>query len=188
MQQFKTILLTALTCGLVLCLGAASSLNDLVSIGINQPEWTLAGTITVDQAALTTDRSYATVAALGTTKAAYITTTRRGDYIQFRFRTDGAATETNVYHVYAARGDNDHYHYVGQFTATTGTQVYSTGIYFGGAVVAASTAWSPTIGTVTQANGIGTVLIDTNGFNKWVVIRGTKGTTATTAYIDYVEF
>lgn len=186
MQKLKTMIHTILICGLILCGGAVW--DNVIFVGVNQPTWTQAGTITVDQAALTTDKSYATVAALGTTKAAYVTTTRRGDYIQFRFRTDGAATETNVFHIYAARGISDHYHYVGQFTATTGTQVYSSGIYFGGAVVGASTAWSPTIGVVTQANGIGTVLIDTNGFDRWCVIRGTKGTTATTAYIDYVEF
>jgi cephalosporin-C deacetylase-like acetyl esterase len=184
----NTMIAVFLSVALILCTAAAW--ESVVYTGTPQTGWSLGGTITATNAALGVTERTATYVegTLAATKKVLITTSIKCNYLQLRFRSNGASTETNVYQLYAARTAEDHYKYMGQFTVTQNTQIYSTGIYFGGTIVAASASWNPAIVTTSQADGIGLVHFDTCGYNKFLLVCSSKGATATALYVDYAEF
>jgi hypothetical protein len=184
----KSIFAVILTITLVLC--SAAAWESVVYTGTPQTGWTLGGTITATNAALGVTERTATYVndTLASTKKVLITTSIKCNYLQLRFRSNGAATETNVYQLYAARTAEDHYKFMGQITVTQNTQIYATGVYFGGTIVTASTSWNPAIVATSQADGIGLVHFDTCGYNKFLLVCSSKGATATALYVDYAEF
>ena len=143
------------------------------------------GTITVAQAALTTDKSAVTVHALASTKTAFILPANGTVAVEARFRGIASDADSNVLNLYAMRGGpgvtkrSDHYTLIATLTLTTGTQVYSTGNLFVDTIVVTNEKWTDEIKVVSDAaNGIAHISFNTHGCSNFVLIATTLGSTS----------
>ena len=147
-----------------------------------QYDWTKMGNISVAGAALTTDKSAATVNALAATTFVKITVPDGSIALNLRWR-GGTALDVNVQNLYAMRGDSDHYTLIATLTLTTGTQTDGSRLFIDTIVITADTEkWTDEIVVVSDAgNGIAHLSLNTHGYRNFVLISTTL---ASTTYVD----
>lgn len=150
---------------------------------IRQSDWHNIGNLSTAQAALTTDKSAATVNALTSTGIIVFNAEQGAVTYEFRFRggTDGTADTVNVY---AMRGGSDHYTRIGVLTLTTGTQTDGTYL-FKDSISLANEKWGNADDMVEisdEANGIAKLILNTLGYSHFLFIATTKNSTV--LYID----
>ena len=143
---------------------------------IKQYDWHNIGNLTTAQAALTTDKSAATVNALTSTGIVVFAADDGAVTYEFRFRGDTEGDSDNI-NIYAMRGDNDHYTLIGTITAMlTGSQ--TDGTYFFKDTIPAPNPekWGNADDMVNiddAANGIGKLILNTLGYSHFLFIATT---------------
>ncbi|KKL85645.1 hypothetical protein LCGC14_1040160 [marine sediment metagenome] len=156
---------------------------------VRQYHWRPAGILTTVQAALTTDKSAATVDALTATGIVKLLPDDGTVALELRVRGLASDGDSNVLNVYAMRdpkGTGDHYTLIGTLTLTTGTQIFSTGNLFADTVTIASELWIDDIVLMSDAaNGIARVALNTQGYTHFLFIATTLGSTS--VIVDYVR-
>lgn len=143
--------------------------------GVSQSPWVVAGTLTTSQAALTTDKSAATVNALTSTGIVKITPANNTPAIDIRFRgvTDADSNVVNIYAMADPAGDGDHYTRIITLTLTTGTQTDGTNLFID-TITSSNEKWVDDIVVVSDAaNGIAHVELNTHGYTHFLVIATT---------------
>ena len=153
---------------------------------VRQYHWRPAGTLTTAQAALTTDKSAATVDALTSTGIVKLRPDDGTVALELRFRGLATDADSNVLNIYAMRdpkGVGDHYTLIGTLTLTTGTQTDGTNL-FADTVAIASELWIDDIVLMSDvANGIARVALNTQGYTHFLFIATTLGSTS--VIVDY---
>ncbi len=155
---------------------------------VRQYHWRPAGTLTTSQAALTTNKSAATVDALTATGVVKVRPDDGTVALEVRVRGLASDGDSNVLNVYAMRdpkGTGDHYTLIGTLTWTTGTQTDGTNL-FADTVSIASKLWIDDIVLMSDtANGIARVALNTQGYTHFLFIATTLGSTS--VIVDYVR-
>jgi len=157
-------------------MGIALSHNiSLSKLVVLQYDWKTAGTLTTEQAALTTDKSKATVSALTSTGTVIINPTKYTVAFDLRFRgvTDG---DSNVINLYAMRAETtaDHYTLITTATLTTGTQTDGTNLFIDTIDNSAFEKWADDIVVVSDAaDGIAHMELNTHGYSHFLIIATT---------------
>lgn len=147
---------------------------------ISQYDWQQKGNISVAGAALTTDKSAATVHALASTTFVRIQAEDGSVALDLRWR-GGSDGDVNIQNLYAMRGDSDHYTLIGTLTLTTGTQTDGSKLFVD-TITIANENWVDAIEVISdEANGIAHVSLNTHGYKNFVLL-GT--TVASTLYVD----
>ena len=152
---------------------------------IKQYDWHNIGNLTTAQAALTTDKSAATVNALTSTGIVIFKADDGAVTYEFRFRgdTDGDADTLNIY---AMRGKSDHYTLIGTLTTlTTGTQTDGTYFFKDTITSLDNEKWGNADDMVAisdAANGIAKLILNTLGYSHFLFIATTLN--GEVVYID----
>ncbi|KKK84096.1 hypothetical protein LCGC14_2786800 [marine sediment metagenome] len=148
---------------------------------VRQNAWKVAGTITTSQAALTTNKSAATVDALTATGVVKLRPNDGSVSLELRFKGLATDADSNVLNVYAMRdpkGTGDHYTLIGTLTLTTGTQTDGTNLFADTAVIT-SELWIDDIVVMSDAaNGIARVALNTQGYTHFLFICTTLASTS----------
>ena len=143
--------------------------------------------ITTSQAALTTDKSAATVNALATAKTAIIQPDEGTVAMEMRFRVDGSDGDSNVLELYAMcdpDGAGDHYTRIATLTLTAGTQVDANSYLFCDTVVITNEFYMDDIIPLSNAgNGIASVALNLQGHTHFLLIASTLNSTG--VYVDW---
>jgi len=158
-----------------------------MQLAVNQEPYqlNLGGTITVQQAALTTDKSAATVDLLAAANRIIITPSNGSVELDLRFRGVMTNADSNTVVMYAMRGDSDHYKPIATLTLTTGTQIFSSGNLFVDTIGVANRAWPDAI--VPEGgglNGIASLWLNTHGYKKFLFLCTSKAVGTTSIMID----
>jgi hypothetical protein len=141
------------------------------------------GSITVAQAALTTNKSAVTVDALAVANRAIIDAEDGTVALEVRFRGTGTNDVADVLNVYAMAGDSDHYTLMGTITITMGTQSDSTYTFYDGLSIA-DELWIDDVVTLNDAsNCIARLVFNTQGYRKFLFIATTLNNTS--VIVDY---
>lgn len=147
--------------------------------GVSQEAWKVVGTITASQANPTTDKSYATVIAYGSTKVAVLRSDDGAVAQNIRFRGSATNGDSNVVELYGMRGEEDHFTRIATLTLTTGTQIYSTGVLFVDTIVVTNEKWLDAIVVVSPANNdIAHIAFNTHGWRYFALIASTLNSTS----------
>ena len=134
-----------------------------------QYPWKNAGSLTTEQAVLTTDKSSAAVDALTSTGTVFITPSDNTVAIELRFRCTGTEDLDDIITLYGMRG-TDHYTRMATITLINGTQTDGT-YTFHDSVAIANEKWIDDIVAVNDAaDGIGRVAFNTQGYSKFLLI------------------
>ena len=160
-----------------------------MQLAMAQNIFDMSDTITTDQAALTTDKSMATVHALVTTKTAFILPANGTVALEIRFRGLMTDLDSNVLNLYAMRGGPgatkraDHYTRIATLTLTTGSQIYSsTGNRFVDTIAITNEKWTDAIEVVSDAaDGIAHISLNTHGYSNFVFIATTLNSSSVIA-------
>jgi len=150
---------------------------------IKQYDWNEIGNLTTAQAALTTDKSAATVKALTSTGIVIFQADDGAVTYEFRFRGDTDA-DADTLNIYAMRGDSDHYTRIGTLVLTTGTQTDGTYL-FKDTVVLSNEKWGNADDMVEisdAADGIAKLILNTLGYSHFLFIATTLN--GEVVYID----
>lgn len=154
---------------------AESHVHNLIA----QYEWQQKGILETVQAALTTNKSAATVNALTATGIIVVPSDDGSVALDVRFRGTATALDSNTLVLYGMRNDDDHYTRMGTLTLTTGTQIYSTGVLFVDTITIANEKWVDEIVVVSDAdNGIAHISFNTHGFSHFLFIATTLNSTS----------
>jgi len=146
---------------------------------ISQEVWGVVGTITASQAMPTTDKSYATVKAYGTTKLALLRSSDGSVAQNVRFRGTATDANSNVIELIGMRGEADHFTRIATLTLTTGTQIYSSGVLFVDTIVVTNEKWIDAIAVVSPAgNDIAHIAFNTHGWRYFGFIASTLNSTS----------
>lgn len=126
----------------------------------------------------------ATVLALAAAKRIIITPPNGTPALALRFRFDGSENDSNVLQLYSGCGV-DHYQHMAVLTVLQGTQLYSTGIYFGDKVTPTNEEWYSTVTELddTGHNFIGGYVFNLHGADRILLLCSTLA--ATTIYVDW---
>jgi hypothetical protein len=144
---------------------------NIARSGVAQYPWRNAGTLSTAQAALTTDKSAATVNALTSTGTVFVSPTDNTVALDLRFR-GGADGDSNVISIYAMAG-TDHYTKIIDLTLTTGTQTDGTNLFVD-TLAGANELWADDIVVLSDAaNGIAHVELNTHGYSSFLFIATT---------------
>lgn len=148
--------------------------------------WRLAGSITVENAALgVTGRDWTTVDAIAAANKAQIELREPVPYaLLFRFRSDGDEDVDSILQLYAARGEDD-FHRIAQLTIVQGTQIDSGSIYFNDTITPASEDALFDGEESNLTNMIAHYYIRTLGYDKFVFVCSDLDTT--TVYVDVAQ-
>jgi hypothetical protein len=145
---------------------------------VKQSDWHNIGNLTTAQAALTTDKSAATVNALTSTGIIVFEAEEGAAAYEFRFRGgDDGDADTVV--VYAMRGASDHYTRIATLTLTTGTQTDGT-YNFKDTIAVANEMWGNADDMVEisdAANGIAKLILNILGYSHFLFIATTLNST-----------
>jgi len=134
-----------------------------------QYPWRNAGSLTTEQAVLTTDKSAATVNALTSTGTVFIAPTDNTVAIELRFRCTGTEDVDDIVTLYGMRG-TDHYTRMATLTLINGTQTDGT-YTFHDTVTIGNEKWIDDIVDMSDAaDGIARVCFNTHGYSKFLLI------------------
>lgn len=152
---------------------------------IKQYDWNNIGNLTTVQAALTTDKSAATVNALTSTGIVVFEAADGAVTYEFRFRGDTDA-DSDTLNIYAMRGDSDHYTLIGTITGlVTGTQSDGTYLFKDTITSLDNEKWGNAADMVEisdAANGIAKLILNTLGYSHFLFIATTLNSAV--LYID----
>jgi len=125
----------------------------------------------------------ATVEALASTKKIKITPPNGAPALAVRFRFDGSANDSNVLEMYVGHGV-DHYHHRATLTILQGTQLYSTGIYFGDKCTPSNEVSYSTVTELSaETNFVAEYVFNLHGADRVLFLCSTLA--ATTIYVDW---
>lgn len=146
--------------------------NIYVRQAVQQYDWRNAGSLTTQQAVLTTDKTAATAHALTSTGICRIEPSDNTVSIQIRFRCNGSDGDSNTLVIYAMAGA-DSYDPIVTLTTTNGTQ--SDGTYtFIDTITGTNEKWSDDIRINSNAdNAIASIEFNTHGVSNFLVIATT---------------
>jgi hypothetical protein len=145
------------------------------------------GLLTTAQAIVAVDaRDDASVEAIAAANKALIKPPNGTVALELRFRSDGtSAGDQEILELYAAAGV-DHYVHVDQLTIDRGTQEYSSTIFFYDTIVSAGEQWiTATSELSTTSNHIGRYVINTHGYDRFLLTMTTKDANTTNLYVDW---
>ena len=152
---------------------------------IKQYDWNEIGNLTTAQAALTTDKSAATVKALTSTGIVIFQADDGAVTYEFRFR-GGTDTQKDTINVYAMRGASDHYTRIGTLTdLETGTQTDGTYLFKEKIASLDNEKWGNADDLVAisdENNGIAKLILNTLGCSHFLFIATTLNSAK--LYID----
>jgi hypothetical protein len=135
--------------------------------------------ITVAGSALTTDKSDQTVDALASGAKCVMTIPDFWIAMELRFKGVATDADSNVINIYAQRGSKDDYRLIATLTLTTGTQTDGTNLYVDTIVETVAFRWPSTVDVNSPAgNDMGTVSLNTHGYNKLAFIATTLNSTS----------
>jgi hypothetical protein len=150
-----------------------------------QSDWHNIGNLSTAQAALTTDKSAATVNALTSTGTIIFEAEEGAVTYEFRFR-GGTDTQKDTLNIYAMRGASDHYALIATLTdLETGTQTDGTYLFKEVVPDANPEQWGNADDMVSVdgiANDIGKLILNTLGYSHFLFIATTLNSAA--LYID----
>lgn len=144
---------------------------------IGQYPWLQKGVLTTVQAALTTNKSAATVNALTATGIVIVKVDDGTVALDVRFRGVATDADSNVINIYAMVG-TDHYTRIAVLTLTTGTQTDGTNLFVD-TITIANEKWTDEIAVTSDAaNGIAHVALNTHGMSRFLFIATTLNSTS----------
>lgn len=159
---------------------------------VKQYPWENAGSITVAEGALASDkRDETSVAALAATKTIIWTPDDGVVAAAIRVRTIGAENDVNVIEMYAAAAEPSgairHYSRVATLTCLQGTQIHSATIYFNDSIVVTNNCWlsTPVVVQPTVAdNHISQYVLNLHGHDRFLFIVSTLDSSTSKVYVD----
>lgn len=145
----------------------------------------LTGSITVEQAALGTDKSTSVVDALADANKLIYTVVEGTIGAEFRIKGVSTNNDSNTMNIYALSGTDDDYIPIATLTLLTGQQSDDTNNYIDDITEAVKFKWPTKVEVMTGfTDGIARFALNTHGYRKFLFIITSKAAGTTSIKID----